>query len=268
MKIGIIQTNTQHDIAKNLAFIEKSIDTLADAGADLITLPETFTFLGPDQDMRENAEPIDGSSLTRLQEKARDRKLFIHCGSILERRGDNIFNTSVVFNCQGEQVARYSKIHLFDIEIPGGTVFRESAVVTAGKDVVTFDCDGITVGLSICYDLRFPELYRKLVEMGAALILVPAVFTLMTGKDHWEPLLRARAIENLCYVAAAGNWGICPPKHHSWGHSMVINPWGTVLAQAADCATTIMTELDFGYLHAVREKLPALQHRRRDIFPN
>jgi len=266
VKIGLVQTNTQHDKIKNLAFVEASIDKLADAGADLVTLPETFTFLGSDQEMRDYAEPIDGPSLTRLQNKARDKGLFIHCGSILEKRGDRIFNTSIVFNRQGELVASYSKIHMFDIEIPGGIVFRESDVVTAGKEVVTFDCEGVIVGLSICYDLRFPELYRRLVELGASLILVPAVFTLMTGKDHWEPLLKARAIENLCYIAAAGNWGICPPKYNSWGHSMVVNPWGTVLAQAADTATTIMTELDFAFMDSIREKLPALQHRRRDIF--
>ena len=266
VKIGLVQTNIQNDTSKNLAFVEKSIDKLADQGADLITLPETFAFLGSDQEMKDHAEPIDGPTLTRLQKKARDKGVFIHCGSILEKRGDKIFNTSVVFNRQGEQVASYSKIHLFDIEIAGGIIYRESDVVTAGNDVVTFDCEGVTVGLSICYDIRFPELYRKLVEMGASLILAPAVFTLMTGKDHWEPLLKARAIENLCYIAAAGNWGICPPKYNSWGHSMVINPWGTVLVQAADCATTIITELDFAFMDSIREKLPALQHKRRDIF--
>ncbi|SHO49803.1 carbon-nitrogen hydrolase family protein [Desulfopila aestuarii] len=266
MKIGLVQTNIQNDTSKNLAFVEKSIDKLADQGADLITLPETFAFLGSDQEMKDHAESIDGPTLTRLQKKARDKAVFIHCGSIFEKRGDKIFNTSVVFNRQGEQVASYSKIHLFDIEIASGIIYRESDVVTAGNDVVTFNCEGVIVGLSICYDIRFPELYRKLVEMGASLILAPAVFTLMTGKDHWEPLLKARAIENLCYIAAAGNWGICPPKYNSWGHSMVINPWGTVLVQAADCATTIITELDFAFMDSIREKLPALQHRRRDIF--
>jgi len=267
MKIGIIQMNTKSDKSRNLQVAEAGIDRLVEQGADLITLPETFNYLGPDDELAVNAEPIDGPSLSRLQQKARDKGVFIHCGSILEKRNDQIFNTTVVFDRAGKKVAQYSKIHLFDIEIPGGIVYRESDVVTPGQEVVTFDCEGVSVGLSICYDLRFPELYRKLSDSGASLILVPAVFTLMTGKDHWEPLIRARAIENLCYVVAPGNWGICPPKYHSWGRSMVVNPWGTVLAQAADCETTLAVELDFALMASIREKLPALTHRRRDLFP-
>ncbi|MFV0437221.1 MAG: carbon-nitrogen hydrolase family protein [Desulfopila sp.] len=267
MKIGLIQTDTQGDKNSNLRRIEAAVERLAGDGADLITMPETFAYLGPDAGLRANAEPLDGPSLTRLRNKARERRVYLHCGSILERRGKKIFNTSVVYDRLGEQVAQYSKIHLFDIEAPGGTVFRESEVVSGGDEVVVFTCEGHTVGLSICYDLRFPELYRRQVERGAELLLVPAVFTLMTGKDHWEVLLRARAIENLCYVAAAGNWGTCPPKYTSWGHSMVVDPWGTVLAQAPDCTATLSAELDFSRLAALRAKLPALSHRRRDLFP-
>lgn len=266
MNIGIIQTDTQNNKAKNLEFIETSILKLSAQGADLITLPEMFPFLGPDEEMLANAEPIDGPTLSRLKELARSNQVYIHCGSIAEKRGDKLYNTTVVYDRNGEQVAQYSKIHLFDIEIPGGIVYKESDVITAGDKVVTFDCDGTTVGLSICYDMRFPELYRKLSDMGAALILVPAVFTLMTGKDHWEPVLRTRAIENLCYVVAANNWGICPPKYNSYGHSLVINPWGNITNLANDGPTTILAELDFDFMNSVREKLPALNHRRRDIF--
>lgn len=267
MKIGLVQMNISQDKFRNLEFAKAGIDKLADEGADLIMLPEMFNYLGSDRELQANAEPMDGPSLTELSRKARDRGVFVHCGSILEKRGDRVFNTSVVVDRRGEVIAAYSKIHLFDIEAPGGTVYLESEVVSPGSEVVTFDCEGVTVGLSICYDLRFPELYRRLADLGASLLLVPAVFTMMTGKDHWEVLLRARAIENLCYVAAAGNWGWCPPKYTSWGHSMVVNPWGLVLAQAADCATTISCELDFTVLDSIRERLPALHHRRRDIFP-
>lgn len=267
MKVGIVQMNTQSDKARNLQVAESGIDRLAKEGADLIVLPETFNYLGPDKDLAVNAEPLDGPSLARLKKKAKDKGIFIHCGSILEQRSGQIFNTSVVLDREGKTVAQYSKIHLFDIEIPGGIVYKESDVVTPGRDIVTFDCEGVTVGLSICYDIRFPELYRKLADRGASLFIIPAVFTLMTGKDHWEPLIRARAIENLCYVAAAGNWGICPPKYHSWGHSMVVNPWGTILAQAPDCETNFAVELDFALLDSIRQKLPALTHRRRDLFP-
>ena len=266
MKLGLIQTNTQSDIAANLAFIEAGISRLAEAGAELVLLPETFTYLGSDEDMRASAEPLAGPSLSRLRQLAREKGLFLHCGSILERRDDQIYNTSVVYDRNGNELGKYSKLHLFDIETPGGVVYKESAFVTPGDEPVVIEINGRKVGLAICYDLRFPELFRNLSARGAELVLMPAVFTLMTGKDHWEVLLRARAIENLCYVAAANNWGSCPPKHPSWGHSMVVNPWGTVIAQAADCATTLIAELDFDLLAAVRQKLPALHHRRRDIL--
>jgi len=266
MRIGLVQMNIGQEKEVNLAFAEAAIDRLASERADLICLPETFNYLAGEEEMRENAEPLDGPSLSRLREKARERGVNVHCGSILERRGTEVYNTSVVFDRRGEQIAAYSKIHLFDVEISGGVVYRESDVVSPGSKVAVFDCEGVSVGLSICYDLRFPELYRSLADRGAPLVLVPAVFTLMTGKDHWEVLVRARAIENQCYVAAIGNWGWCPPKYTSWGHSMVVNPWGTILVQAADCATTLCCELDMDLLRAVREKLPALRHRKGDLF--
>lgn len=266
MKIGLCQMNTQDKKSKNVEAAEAAIDRLADQGADLVVLPEMFHFLGPDEEKPENAEPIPGPSIDRLQRKAREKKIYLHCGSILENNGGKIYNTSVVFNRQGEQVAFYRKIHLFDVEILGGIVYKESAVVTPGKEVVTFDCEGITVGLSICYDLRFPELYRRLADKGAFLILIPAAFTLMTGKDHWEPLIRARAIENVCYVAACGQWGFHPVNNQCYGHSMVVNPWGMIMAQAPDGEITVLADLDFDYMYAVREKLPALHHRRKDIF--
>ncbi len=266
MKIGLGQMNTQDNKEKNVKAAEAAIDRLAAQGVDLVVLPEMFHFLGTDEEKITHAEPVPGPSIDRLQRKAKEKRIFLHCGSILERDGDKIYNTSVVFNRNGERVAFYRKIHLFDVEIPGGIVYKESAVVTPGKEIVTFDCEGTTVGLSICYDLRFPELYRRLADRGVSLILIPAAFTLMTGKDHWEALVRARAIENVCYVAACGQWGFHPVNNQCYGHSMVVNPWGAVIAQARDGEATVLAELDFGYMHSVREKLPALQHRRKDIF--
>ena len=266
MKIGLCQMNTQDKKSKNVEAAEAAIDRLASQGADLVVLPEMFHFLGPDEEKPVNAEPIPGPTIDRLQKKAKEKKIFLHCGSILEKDGNKIYNATVVFDRQGKRVAFYRKIHLFDVEIHGGIVYKESAVVTPGKDIVAFDCEGVTVGLSICYDLRFPELYRRLADRGASLILIPAAFTLMTGKDHWEPLIRARAIENVCYVAACGQWGFHPPVNQCWGHSMVVNPWGAVIAQARDGETTVLAEIDFEYMRSVREKLPALQHRRKDIF--
>lgn len=265
MKVGIVQINTQNDKTKNLAAAEAGIDKLASDGADLICLPEMFNFLGTNEEMAANMETPEGMTLNRMREKARKQSVFIHCGSILTKVGEEVFNRTVVYNREGEEVACYNKIHLFDIEAPGGNVYRESDLVTPGSDIVTFDCEGVTVGLSICYDLRFPELYRRLSEKEASLILIPAAFTLMTGKDHWEPLIRARAIENICFVAAPGNWGPCPPNLHSWGHSMIVDPWGAVISQASDRETTILAELCFDHMNTIREKLPALQNRRLKI---
>jgi deaminated glutathione amidase len=266
MKIGLVQMNTQNDKVRNQEAAEAAINRLADQGADLVMLPEMYNFLGLDEEKLLNAEPIPGPSIDRLQRKAREKGIFLHCGSILEKDGDKIYNATVVFNRRGERVAFYRKIHLFDVEIPGGIVYKESAVVTPGKEIVTFDCEGVTVGLSICYDLRFPELYRKLAERGSSLILIPAAFTLMTGKDHWEPLIKARAIENVCYVAACGQWGFHPANNQCYGHSMVVNPWGMIISQGRDGESLVLADLDFDYMHSVREKLPALNHRRRDLF--
>lgn len=266
MKIGLCQMNTQDNKEKNLENAEAYINKLADQGADLVVLPEMFNFLGPDEEKVKNAETIPGNTIDRMKQKAKEKKIFLHCGSILEKKSDKIYNTSVVFDRRGEQIAIYRKIHLFDVEIPGGIVYKESSIVTPGNEIVTFECEGIIVGLSICYDLRFPELYRRLSDEGASLILVPAAFTLMTGKDHWEPLVRARAIENLCYIAACAQWGFHPVNNQCYGHSMVVNPWGTIIAQARDGETTLLAEIDFEYMKSVREKLPALQHRRRDLF--
>lgn len=267
MKIGLVQMNICQDKAANLAFIDEAVKKLARGQADLVCLPEMFNYLGSDEEMRQQAEALSGPSLTFLRQLAVRYGIFVHGGSILERHGERIYNTTVVFGRQGDQVALYRKLHLFDVEVPGGTTYRESAVVTPGREICTFECEGITVGLAICYDLRFPELFRELAARGAEVVLLPAVFNLMTGKDHWEVLVRARAIENQCYVAAIGNWGWCPPKYSSWGRSMVVNPWGTIMVQAPDQATTVSCELDFSLLREIRAALPALRHRRHDLFP-
>lgn len=267
MKIGIVQASTGGDKVKNLSFLCRAIDRLAAEGADLISLPETFGYLGPDDGLRANAEPADGPTWTQLRERAGALGVWLHCGSLLESRDGHLFNTTVVYDRAGNEAARYSKVHLFDIEAPGGTVYRESDLVEAGDGLVVFDLEGWRVGLSICYDLRFPELYRKLADMGATLILVPAAFTRATGRDHWQVLLRARAIENLCYVAAANTCGTCPPKYDSWGHSMVVDPWGTIVAEAGSEPATLCCELDLERLQMLRAKLPSLSHRRKDLFP-
>ena len=268
IKIGLVQMNTQDKKQENIASAEKMIVELANKGAQLIMLPEYFNFLGPDELKHENAEPVDGSeSLAMIQRKARELKVHIHIGSYLEKAGDQVYNTGVVFGPAGEVVAKYRKIHLFDVVVPGGIEYLESKTITPGDEVVTFRIGDINFGMSTCYDLRFPELFRRLADNGVQVILVPAAFTLQTGRDHWELLLRARAVENLCWVAAVGQWGPSPPDHICYGRSMVINPWGIVVAKAPDGINTLMAEIDLGILNKTRTSFPALNHRRKDLFP-
>lgn len=268
MKIGLGQLNTQDKKQDNLASAEKLINDLAAKDAGLIMLPEYFNFLGPDELKAANAEPIDDSrSLNLIRNKARDLKVYIHIGSYLEKDGNHIYNTGVVFDPAGEILAKYRKLHLFDVEIPGGMAYLESATITAGDSVTTFSIGDLKFGMSTCYDLRFPEMFRRLSDQGVQVILVPAAFTLQTGRDHWELLLRARAVENLCWVAAAGQWGPSPPNHVCFGRSMVVNPWGIVVAQAPDGVATVMAEIDLEIVATKRTTFPALNHRRKDLFP-
>jgi len=259
--------NTGDRKSDNLATAETMIRELADCGVLLVMLPEYFNFLGPDSQMAGNAESIDSSpSLDMIRERAIKHQLHIHIGSFLERNGDHIFNTGIVFNPAGEIIAKYRKIHLFDVEIPGGKKYLESETIAPGDTVTTFAIDDLTFGMSTCYDLRFPEMYRKLSEMGTEVILLPAAFTMQTGRDHWELLLRARAVENLCWVVAVNQYGSSPPDNICYGRSMVINPWGIVTAQAPDGAHTLTAEIDLPTVQRIRSTFPALNHRRKEIF--
>jgi len=265
--IGLSQMNSRDNKLENLAAAEKSIQDLAAQGARLIMLPENFNFMGPQALKKVNAEPLEKSpSLDRMRNIAARLKVYVHIGSYLEQDGSRFYNTGVVFDPSGERIAKYRKIHLFDVEIPGGKSYRESDTITPGDEVVTFGIDNLTFGMATCYDLRFPELFRQLAEKGSDVILLPAAFTLQTGRDHWELLLRARAVENLCWVAAVGQWGPSPPDHLTFGRSMVINPWGLVVCQAPDGVSTISARLDFETIREIRTKFPAHTHIRRDLF--
>jgi predicted amidohydrolase len=266
MKIGLVQMNSRQDRAANLAAAEEGINKLAFQGVDLVLLPEMFNHLGTDPQNVAAAEEIPGPSTRWAQGQARDRGIFLHCGSVIERRDEGNFNTSVVYNREGEEVARYSKLHLFDIVLPDGSAYVESQTISAGDQIAVFDCDGVIAGLAICYDVRFPELFRALAESGAELFLLPAAFTVPTGMYHWEPLIRARAIENGCYMAACGQWGTWARGKQCYGHSLVADPWGTVIAQCREGVDTLAVELDMSYLRSVRERMPVLKHRRRDLF--
>jgi nitrilase len=266
MRIGLAQLNSRQDKEANLAAAGEAIAHLATRGVDLVLLPEMFNHLGSDEANAQAAESIPGPSSEWAARQARDHGVFLHCGSVIERREDGNYNTSVVFDRAGTEVARYSKIHLFDIVLPDGSQYLESNAIRPGDHVAVFDCEGVTMGLAICYDLRFPELFRALADRGAEVILLPAAFTVATGMYHWEPLLRARAIENGCYVAAAGQWGQWARGKQTYGHSLVVDPWGTVTAQCREGVDTLVAELDLDYLRSVRERMPVLRHRRRDLF--
>jgi nitrilase len=266
MKIGLVQMNSRQDKAANLAAASEGIATLAHRGVDLVMLPEMFNHLGRDPENAAAAEEIPGPSSEWARKQARDKGVFLHLGSIIEHREQGNFNTSVVYDRSGGEVARYSKLHLFDIVLPDGSEYLESDAITPGDQISVFDCDGVIAGLAICYDLRFPELFRALAEAGAEVFLLPAAFTVPTGMYHWEPLLRARAIENGCYMAACGQWGSWARGKQCYGHSLVADPWGTVIAHCREGVDTLAVELDMAYLRSVRERMPVLEHRRRDLF--
>lgn len=268
MKIGVIQLNSQLDKEVNLRVAEEHIDELSEKGCELIILPEYFNFLGPSESniIKQNAESKNGPTVTRISNKASQCGCHIHLGSILEKDGTHIYNSSFVFNHHGEIIAKYRKIHLFDVNIPGELVHIESNAISAGNDVSTFAIDEIVFGLAICYDLRFPELFRKLSYLGASVFIVPSAFHLETGRDHWEVLLRARAIENLSYIIAPDQWkGI--PEHICYGKSMAIDPWGFVIEKAQDKECNFVIDIDENILKNTRKRFPALKHRRTDIFP-
>lgn len=263
MRVGVVQMNVQDDKQAN---VEKALRLAREAAesAALVVLPENLSYLGPADGKLGAAEPIPGPTIEAFQDVARSNRAWIVCGSIPETCDEpgRVYNTSVLLDSDGQIRASYRKIHLFDVDLGSGMVYRESDRVKSGTKVVAAELPEFgVIGLSICYDLRFPELYRQLADRGAKLITVPAAFTLETGKDHWEPLLRARAIENQAYVVASGVTGAYPPDRRTYGHSMVIDPWGVVVAQASDVEGVLFADLDAGVVDQVRSKIPALRHR-------
>jgi nitrilase len=269
MKVSLIQMNSQSDKARNLAQARELMErAIREDGPDLVVLPEVFDFMGGSRaDKQAAAEVIpDGPAWTLCRDVARARKVFVHAGSILEKvpGEERLHNTTVVFDRAGKQIARYRKIHLFDIVTPDGTAYRESASFKPGDEIVTYDLDGVTVGCSICYDLRFSELFIRLARKGAQVIALPAAFTLQTGKDHWEVLCRARAIETETYFLAAAQHGPHTQGNetrHTYGHSMVIDPWGHVTARASDGIGVVSARIDPRRVEKVRQMIPVAQHR-------
>ena len=267
MRAAAVQLNSTDDYERNLRVAESLVREAAADGAELVVLPEKRTLLGPPDALRAAAEPLDGPALSAAASWARELGIHLVAGSVPERaEGEGkLFNTSVLIGPDGEARGTYRKIHMFDVDV-GGVSYRESEVEQAGEEIVVADGGGIPVGLSVCYDLRFPELYRILALRDARVVSVPAAFTERTGRDHWEVLIRARAIENQVFVVAAGQVGEAPPHYRSYGRSMIVDPWGVVLAQAPDTECFVAADLDFSVQNEIRESLPSLRNRRPDAY--
>jgi predicted amidohydrolase len=264
---AVCQLNSGPDHGKNLAQACELVTRAAALGASLVSLPENFELMASSAEKLAQAEALDGPTLTTLRDLARALGITLLCGSFAEKAEDptKVYNTSVVVGPDGAVLGIYRKIHLFDVELNDGAKYHESELVIPGGDAVTAETALGRLGMSVCYDLRFPELYRRLSSAGALLLSVPAAFTLMTGKDHWEVLLRARAIENQCYVIAAAQHGSHPGNRLTYGHSMIVDPWGTVLCCCPDGPGVAVAEIDKTALTRVRAALPALKHRRLDV---
>ncbi|MGE0545650.1 MAG: carbon-nitrogen hydrolase family protein [Kofleriaceae bacterium] len=267
LRVAAAQMRSTDDLAANLETCKSLTAKAAADGARLVVLPECFSFLGRgERDKLAIAEPTDGEGpiMTMLRDTAAKHGVWIVGGGTPERiPGDpkRTFNTALAIDPRGEVVARYRKIHLFDVDIPGGTTLRESDATAAGDEVVVVEMDGAKVGLSICYDLRFPELYRTLVkDRGAEVLLVPAAFTAHTGAAHWHLLLRARAVEDQSWVVAAAQWGRHNEKRESYGHALISDPWGTIVAEQADGDGVVMATLDGALVEKRRTQLPSLRH--------
>ena len=269
MRVALVQVEARDDVADNLS---RAAAMAAEAAvdADLVILPEYVQFRGDAAGFRASAAPVPGPTTDPFAEVAREHGCWVLAGSHAETSGDPArpWNTAVLFDRAGRLVATYRKLHLFDVSVDDGPSDQESARVTPGDHAVVASVDGVGLGLSICYDLRFPELYRALSVAGASLLAVPAVFTERTGRDHWEVLLRARAIENGAYVLAAGGSG--PGGRGAiaaWGHSMIVDPWGHVIASAGAGEAIVRAEIDLALVDAARRQIPVLANRRPDALP-
>jgi predicted amidohydrolase len=267
MRAAAIQLNATADVGRNLETAERLVREAAADGAELAVLPEKWNLLGDSRTLLEGAEALDGPTIQAARSWARELRIHLLAGSFAERveGEERAFNTSVLIDSAGEVLAVYRKIHMFDVEV-GGVTYRESEHEQPGEEIVVAGVvsggEEVELGLTVCYDLRFPELYRILAVRGARVITIPSAFTATTGRDHWQVLLRARAIENQAFVVAPNQIGKAPPHYESYGRSAIVDPWGVVLAVAPDRECFIAADLDLDAQRRIRESLPSLANRR------
>jgi predicted amidohydrolase len=265
-----IQLNSTSNEQASIAEATRLVELAAERGAAFVATPENTNFLGPHEEKVGRAQPLGGATCRHFSQLAGDLGIHLLLGSFNERGPDrgHCYNTSVLFGPEGQQLSFYRKIHLFDVDVSDDVRFRESETVVAGEEVVVVPTPLAGLGLSICYDLRFGELYRLLVQRGAELLCVPSAFTLTTGKDHWDVLVQARAVETQCFVVAPAQWG----RHdddglrESFGHTMIVDPWGVVLAMASEGTGLALAEIDMARLRTVRKSIPVADHRRLPEF--
>ena len=263
---GVVQLNSTSDERANWQQAEELVRRVSGYGARLVATPENTNFLGPHDEKVRRAESLDGPTCTRFASLARELDIFLLLGSFNEKSDDleRCYNTSVLFSPSGERLVTYRKVHLFDVDVSPEVRFQESRTVKAGEETVVARTDLGNLGLTVCYDLRFPGLYQRLRDEGADILTVPSAFTLITGRDHWHPLLRARAIENQCWVLAPAQYG----KHddeglrESYGHAMIVDPWGQVVALASDGPGLALAEIDLHLVRRARKAIPVIEHRK------
>jgi predicted amidohydrolase len=269
LKVAAVQLSSGSDPSRNVDEAERLVEEAADQGARYVQLPEYFNFLGPFSGFAGAAEAIPGPTTDRMAKLAKSRGLTLHLGSLLEESPDEgkLFNTSVVIGPTGEIVATYRKIHLFDVNVPGAIVHRESEIIAPGYEMVVARLEGFELGLSVCFDVRFPELYRGLALAGAEVIAIPAAFNAVTGRAHWDLLVRARAIENHVFVIAAAQVGTTAEGIATYGHSLIVDPWGVVLAESVgDKPEVVVATLDLSDVGRRRSQIAVMDFRRPDVY--
>ncbi len=261
--VAAVQMTSTANKAENLAIAERLVRRASKRGAQLVAIPELFNCLGEPETIVANAEPIPGPTSQLMGQLAAELGITLVAGSIGEQtESKKICNTSLIFGPDGSPLAKYQKVHLFDIDLPGRVTFRESDFMTPGEVLAITETEVGQLAQATCYDIRFPNLFQLYADRGAEIIVTPSAFTLPTGRDHWEVLLRARAIENQVFIVAPNQFGKHGGELNSYGRSMIIDPWGTVLAKAADGEGVITAEIDFDSQKQIRSRLPCLQHRR------
>lgn len=265
-KLAVCQMKVESEKEKNLEKALEMIDEAARKGADMAVLPEMFICPYDNSCFPVYGESEDGEIVKRISRAAKANHIYIIAGSIPEKAGERIHNTSFIFDREGNVIGKHRKMHLFDIDVSGRIRFKESNMVTPGNGITVIDTEFCKIGVAICYDMRFPELIRLMALEGVKLIVIPAVFNMVTGPVHWEPTLRIRAIDNQVYLAGASTARNENASYQAYGHSMILDPWGKILASADEKEGILLTDIDLDYLEKVREELPLLKHRRTDVY--